>query len=199
MAWLSPDSSFMRGLSDLTDAMWINILMMVTSIPIVTIGASLTAAHYAARHSLIGEGHVTSNYFKAFKSNFAESSLLWLIFGLTGALLVYSWVFLRGVPSLVVKFLFSIVWVVGFEWVWALQSRFENSVGGMLKNAFVFGFSYIGYTFGLVAIDVLFSLIVVATWLYMPKGEFLLIILGYGSMVMVHVPITERVFGKYLK
>ena len=33
----------MRGLSDAVDAIWINILMLVTSIPIVTIGAALTA------------------------------------------------------------------------------------------------------------------------------------------------------------
>ena len=30
----------MRGLSDAVDAIWINILMLVTSIPIVTIGAA---------------------------------------------------------------------------------------------------------------------------------------------------------------
>ena len=43
MKFLSPDSGFMRGLSDAVDAIWINILMLVTSIPIITIGAALTA------------------------------------------------------------------------------------------------------------------------------------------------------------
>ena len=47
----------MRGLSDAVDAIWINILMLVTSIPIITIGAALTAGHDAARRSLAGEGH----------------------------------------------------------------------------------------------------------------------------------------------
>ena len=48
MKFLSPDSGFMRGLSDAVDAIWINILMLVTSIPIITIGAALTAGHDAA-------------------------------------------------------------------------------------------------------------------------------------------------------
>ena len=59
MKFLSPDSGFMRGLSDAVDAIWINILMLVTSIPIITIGAALTAGHDAARRSLAGEGTVT--------------------------------------------------------------------------------------------------------------------------------------------
>lgn len=55
MKFLSPDSGFMRGLSDAVDAIWINILMLVTSIPIITIGAALTAGHDATRRTLSGE------------------------------------------------------------------------------------------------------------------------------------------------
>ena len=47
MKFLSPDSGFVGGLSDAVDAIWINILMLVTSIPIITIGAALTAGHVA--------------------------------------------------------------------------------------------------------------------------------------------------------
>ena len=56
------------------DAIWINILMLVTSIPIITIGAALTAGHDAVRRTLSGEGTATRNYFKAFRSNFAKST-----------------------------------------------------------------------------------------------------------------------------
>ena len=69
----------MRGLSDAVDAMWINILMIVTSIPIITIGAALAAGHDTARKSLAGEGTVTRNYFAAFRSNFIKATGYWLI------------------------------------------------------------------------------------------------------------------------
>lgn len=199
MGFLSPDSRFMRGLSDLTDAIVINILMLVTSIPIITIGAALVAGHDASRRVLDGEGHVASNYFKAFKSNFVKATLLWAVFGLTGAALVYSWIVLRITPLLIPKFAFTIVWVIGFEWVWALQARFENPVLTTLKNAFVFGVSYMGYTLGLAAIDAVFIFLVVASWLYMPQGEFLLIVFGYGSMIMLHIPLLEHIFKKFIK
>ena len=47
MNWLAPDSKFMRAWSNLVDGVWINILMLVTSIPIITIGEALTAGHAA--------------------------------------------------------------------------------------------------------------------------------------------------------
>ena len=55
MNWLAPDSKFMRAWSNLVDGVWINILMLVTSIPIITIGAALTAGHDACRRSIEGE------------------------------------------------------------------------------------------------------------------------------------------------
>ena len=122
MKFLSPDSGFMRGLSDAVDAIWINILMLVTSIPIITIGAALTAGHDAARRSLAGEGTVTRNYFAAFRSNFVKATGYWLIFGIAGAISVYSWIVLQITPLLIPKFALTIIWLIGFEWVWALQA-----------------------------------------------------------------------------
>ena len=198
MGFMSPDSAFMRGLSNTVDAIWINLLMIITSIPLITIGAALTAGHDAARRVAIAEGHVTANYFKAFRANFLKATGLWIIFGATGTGLVYSWVVLQITPLLIIKFALTILWLIGFEWVFALQARFENTVAGTLKNAFIFGISHIAMTVALVIVDAVFVALLVASWFYMPGGLFLLVILGYGTMLMLHIPVTERVFNPYL-
>lgn len=198
MGFLSPDSAFMRGLSNVADAVWINILMLVTSIPLVTIGAALAAGHDAGRRAAIGEGHVTANYFKAFLQNFPKATALWVVFGGVGAGLAYSWIALQITPLLIPKFGLTILWIIGFEWVWALQARFENSVGVTLVNSFIFGVSHIGATAVLVVLDAVYIALLVASWFYMPQGLFLLLVLGYGTMVMLHTPILERVFAKYI-
>ncbi|TPF91839.1 YesL family protein [Bifidobacterium sp. UTBIF-78] len=199
MNWLAPDSKFMRAWSNLTDGVWINILMLITSIPIVTIGAALTAGHDACRRSIEGEGKsVTANYFRSFRSNFVKATLLWLPFLVVLVGLVYSWIVLQITPLLIPKFALSILWIIGFEWVFALQSRFENSVGGTLRNAFIFGISHIAMTTALVVVDAVFVALLVASWFYMPGGLFLLVVLGYGTMLMLHIPVTERVFKPYL-
>ena len=40
------DSPLMSGLSKLADLIWLNILAFICSIPIITIGASMTALNY---------------------------------------------------------------------------------------------------------------------------------------------------------
>ncbi|MCT6836020.1 MAG: YesL family protein [Bifidobacteriales bacterium] len=199
MEFLSPDSKLMRGLSDLVDAIWINVLMLITCIPIITIGAALTAAHVASRRSLQGQGKVTVNYFRAFKENFFQSTLLWFVFGPLLAVLVASWIFLQITPLLIPKFGLSIVWLVAFDWVWPLQARFTNSVGRTLLNSLVFGFAYLGETAAMVLIDVVYFGLVAASWFFMPQGLILLLILGFGVITMLHVLLTEKVFVKYVQ
>ena len=198
MQFLSPDSGFMRGLSDAIDAIWINILMLVCSIPLFTIGAALSAGFDAARRDLDGVGHVTANYLRAFKDNFVKATLIWLVFGSTLAALVYAWVVLQITPLLIVKFALTIIWVIGFEWVWALQARFENDPGHTMLNAWIFGLSNIGRTLALVGMDLVYLALVAASWVYMPQGLFLLIILGYGTLIMLHTPVLEGVFVRYV-
>ncbi|KAB8288442.1 beta-carotene 15,15'-monooxygenase [Bifidobacterium ramosum] len=194
---LSPDSWLMRGMADVVDAIWINVLMVVTSIPLVTIGASVTAGYDAARRSLDGEGHVTANYFRAFRDNVVAATLLWLPFLAVGAGLAYAWVVLQITPLLVPKFGLTILWVIGFEWVFVLQARFENDVLHTLANAYVFGVTNVVSTLAVVVIDVVFVVLVVASVIYLPGGAPLLLILGYGAVLMLHVPIMERALRRY--
>lgn len=199
MKFLSPDSKFMEGWTNLTDAIWVNILMIVTSLPIVTVGAALSAGQTALRKSQSGQGTVTRNYFAAFRENFAKSTLLWLIFGVTGAGLIYLWIVLQITPLLVPKIAFSIVWLIGFEWSFYLQARFENTLGGTLRNAYIFGVVYFPATLAMVAIDALFIALLVGAWFVMPQGLFLLVVLGYGCMLALHVPILEYALRKYTR
>ena len=37
-----------------------------------------------------------------------------------------------------------------------------------------------------------------AIWFYMPQGQFHLLVLGNGTMLMIHSPILEHVFRKYI-
>ena len=43
-------------------------------------------------------------------------------------------------------------------------------------------------TAALVVVDAVFVALLVSSWFYMPGGLFLLVILGYGTMLMLHIP-----------
>ena len=195
----SPDSKFAQGMESFADAVWLTILMIITSIPIITIGASITAAHETARRIERGEAHTTSIYFKSFKNNFVKSTIIWIILLPILLAIVGSWIFLQLTPLLIIKFAISILWVLVAQWVFALQARPENSVGRTLIKSPISSVSYIATTFMMVLLDFVFFARVYLSLKYFLQGLPLLILLGWGSLIMLHTPLLERVFAKYVK
>ena len=78
--FFSPDSKLFSILTWLADLLVLNLLFLLTSIPLVTVGASLTALYTVVfRIGTPEEGSVVRAYFEAFKSNFKNSTVIWLI------------------------------------------------------------------------------------------------------------------------
>lgn len=194
----SPDSKFAQGMESFADAVWLTVLMIITSIPLVTVGASITAAHETARRIERGEAHTTAIYFKSFKNNFVKATIIWLILGPLLVVIIWSWIFLQLTPLLVIKFAISILWILVAQWVFALQARFENSIGRTLINSLIFGVSYVATTFMMFLLDCVFFALVYLSLRYFLQGLPLLILLGWGSLIMLHTPLLERVFAKYV-
>lgn len=189
----SPNSRFMRAVSVAVDAIWINVLLAVTCVPIVTAGAALVSAHDAARRRQKNEGHVTRDFFRAFRSNFGQATLIWLVFLVPGAAIAWLWFFdPHNLPLLVTKIGLTAVWIIGFEWAWYLQSRFSNPVHRTLALSWIFGLTHFGTTALLILIDSAYVAAVAWSVLRFQKALFLLVLCGYGACIFAHVPILER-------
>ena len=92
MSFLSPDSEVMEFLSKVTDFIIINLLTLLFSIPIITIGAAHTAKFYTAMKIVRGEEpSVVKSYFKSFKENFAQVTGAWMIILVVGLVLAFDW------------------------------------------------------------------------------------------------------------
>ena len=66
----------------------LHILWIICSLPIVTIGASTTALYSSCMKRIRrDEGYITGNFFRAFKSNFRQSTLIWLLLLAVGGIL----------------------------------------------------------------------------------------------------------------
>ena len=82
------DNPVWRFIGKLGDLIILNILWMITSIPIVTIGASITALYYVTLKLVRDEdGYTIKSFFKSFKENFKQSTIIWLIMLVIGLLL----------------------------------------------------------------------------------------------------------------
>lgn len=85
MNFLQNDTFLTRILSRLIDCILLSILWFLTSIPIVTIGASTTAAYGVALEWAFGEHPaIVSGYFTSFKKNFFRSTAVFLVLTAVG-------------------------------------------------------------------------------------------------------------------
>ena len=109
-----PDSWIMGVLSEIADLMIVNVLWILTSIPIFTIGASTTALYAVVKTpgSKRYASSVVKNYFSAFRRNFRSATLTFLILLVPMALVLCN-IFLllfglleggRGIASTLISF-----------------------------------------------------------------------------------------------
>ena len=76
------DGWFSRFFGTLGDIIIVNILFILCSIPIVTMGASMSAMYFTLlKKQRTGEnGGVVKLFFKGFKDNFKQSTISWSLF-----------------------------------------------------------------------------------------------------------------------
>ena len=96
-AIFSPDSKFMQAMARIADLVILNLLFLVSCIPLVTIGAASAALYTVCfRIGTDREQGVCRSYFRAFRENFRQGTILWLILvlfiiaGFVNTLLLYS-------------------------------------------------------------------------------------------------------------
>lgn len=137
----------MRFLGRAGDMMLLNILFIVCSLPVFTIGASLSALNYVClKMKDDEEGYIWKSFFRSFKENFKQGTGMWLLMLLLGAVLLLEYQMLGGVSSQTAQILKVMIWAVAVLWymilcwAFALQSRFYNSVKVTLQNAILLSF-----------------------------------------------------------
>ena len=140
------DSPLFSGLNKLADLIYLNILTMICCIPIITIGASMTALNYVALKIVRNEeGYITRAFFKSFKQNFKQATVIWLLLLLIAGVLAGD-VFIFSYSTLTFPAWMRIALaVVAFILVFAMMhvfpvlARFENSIKQTLKNSLYMG------------------------------------------------------------
>lgn len=138
----STDNPVWRAMDKMGDLMILNVLFLIFSIPIVTIGASHTAL-YTMTFKMLDEteGNLIKNFFKAFKSNFKQATVLWLVVLAAGLILAYDAMIAYASTSILSKIfmgviiLVAIIYAMWVSWLFPVQAKFENPVKVNMKNA----------------------------------------------------------------
>lgn len=136
------DSPVMRFLTRMADLMILNLLTIICCIPIITIGASLTSLHYVLLKMVRNEeGYIIRSFFKSFKQNFKQATIIWLfilvfIIVLIGDILIFNYSIMEFPKALkVILLALSLLVMMIAAYVFPILSRFDNSVMNTFKNA----------------------------------------------------------------
>lgn len=174
----SPDSTFGRWMGFLFDALLISIAWTVCCLPLFTIGASTAALHRVAINWMRKRADCDlKTFFVAFKDNFRDSTVIWLLLLLPLVLSLYNayavWIALVPV-STVVRWMVlaaALVWTATAIYAFSLQAVFENRPVRTVFNALRIAVSHIGTTVILIAMIAL--------------ALFCTLVLPYGAFVYI--------------
>lgn len=193
--FLSMDGPLVRFSDKILFSIWLVILWMITSIPIITIGASTSALCYVMlKVDREEEGHITRQFFSAFKSNFKKGTIIWLIMLFVG-LFVTGYMYISGISGITVGKVMLVVNVVILIWYFSIMeyiffilAKYENTVKNYFKLSCYFASRYIIQTIILLALTVG---VVFAT-----NYAFILFPFAFTIKVMIASSIINGVFDK---
>ena len=201
MRIFSLNSPLMQKLSLLYDLIILNLLTIFCSLPVVTMGAAISALYDGVWRLRNHEGTLLRNYFQAFRSNFKQATLLFLPLLLVGVnlgnrlLTVFTDETLAQTERLLPLFLACLVWGMLMAWVFPLQSRFDNKTIRIYMNAFFCALKFLPQTL----VMLLLNLLPWALWVLFPVQfmQYLLLWLllwfaatAYFVMWMLQKPIA---------
>jgi uncharacterized membrane protein YesL len=193
------ESKLWTYLNFVADAIILNLIWLVTSIPIITVGASTTAYYYTTHKVLRNQrSSLLKEYFSSFKANFVQATKTWLLFLVLFVVFYYDITqcadYLEaGAEIGALAYVFVALEVLALVWciyVFAYMARFENKTIATLKNGV-----FMMFLNPLSTLQVLAMLIVAVYALY----QYWALILFVPAAVMVGVNmILEKVFRKYM-
>ncbi|MBQ8278408.1 MAG: DUF624 domain-containing protein [Roseburia sp.] len=193
------DNKFFRGVSKIIDCVWLSMLWLLCCIPVFTIGAATTALYYTVNKSIKNDrGYASSEFFSSFKSNFKQSTVIWLIFMAIYALLGFDCyvMYQYGEAGMeigklyFVFFIFAVIITMWGFYIFPYIARFENTTKNVLKNTVYIAISNVHWT---VVLTVLFIAMWVGIYLFPPVVLIMPVLYNLLKNIAI-----EHVFKKYM-
>ena len=139
MKLFSIDNPFMVGLRKLTDHMFLGLLWVLVSLPVITFGAATAAMFYTAEKAIAkDEGRILHTFWKVFRKDFRQATVLWLLEILILAVVLLDIRLLLAVELpgyLRVLLIIAVIFVLSWLQLWfGYLSKFEDNSKVLLSN-----------------------------------------------------------------
>lgn len=198
--FFNPDNMVFRFMGRLSDLMILNFLWIICSIPIFTIGASTTAL-YSVTLELAkeNEDYIIKSFFKSFKKNFKNSTLLWLCILGISILLTVNCIFWPRFNSFLSYFVMAFVMFFIFllliisPYIFVILSISKLSIKHIIKKSFLLSMKHLPYSFVITLLGIVF---LIASIMF-PFVIILMLLIGFALESYISAYIFNVVLNKY--
>ncbi len=195
------DNVVFRAIDKIGKIFLLNLLWLICSLPIFTMGAATTALIYSSMKLQENEGYWYQNFFSSFKDNFKQATGIFFLYLIAGVILAVNFLLggqagdsmglaIQGVVGiLAVPYFLSLLYVYG------VQAKFINPVKATIRYAFFMALRNLKYTIQMAILVVLFVWVNTTNLL----ANFLSLIYGFGLLGFFFAAYYRKTFEKYLK
>lgn len=192
------DSIFWQVFNKIIHITYLSVIWIVFSIPVVTIGASTTALFYVSlKLAENEEGYIFKSFWKSFKQNFKQATIIWLILGVLIAFFCFDLNLLMNVEvpgGSIMKGVYLgalLLTVLVALYVFAVLSRFENTIKNTFLNAAMMAARHLPSTLCMAAIVVT---VILASLMGFPP----LLLVAPGIIGFLNSMLLKNIFKKYM-
>lgn len=202
--WFGPEGLLQTVFEKIWNLTVLNFCFVVSCLPVVTAGAAMTALSSVnlrmLRHE---EGHVFSDYWAAFRQNFAQATKLWLVLLAVGGFFALDfWILskLGGGVAFVLKILLGvllIIYTAVLHYVFAYTARFSDSMLVSLKNSLMLSGANLLVTASLLCMTFLALFVSFYSFEFFLRAIFVWLVLGFGVLNCLQSILLGRIFARY--
>ncbi len=202
------NNPLMRSMSKVADVIILNILFIVCSIPIITIGPSLTALHCVTMKLVRDEeGSVVKEFFRSFRLNFRQATVIHLLFlAATVILFIDIWFVLYSKTShgamayilFAIAAFLAVIATMTLLYVYPVLAKFDNPTKRTLIVAFTLSIRHWPTT---VILAIIAAIPIVAMTIpneIVISFMFLMLIFGFSAVAMAQAFFLRKVFDQYI-
>lgn len=149
----SLENPFMQFLSKICDLLILNVVFIFSCIPLFTIGASLSALNTVALKMVRQEEpYIVKGFFKAFASNFKQSTIVWLLCVVVFVFFRYDYTIASSMQGDVFRIIqllllmIILVFAAAFLYVFPIIAHYICTTKQAIRNAFLMSLAHLPYT-----------------------------------------------------
>ncbi|MCM3111954.1 YesL family protein [Lederbergia lenta] len=200
----SLESPISHVLARIVDIFILNLVFIISCLPIITIGAS-TNALYSVLMKMIKneEKSIVKSFFISFKANFFKSTIIWMITVLIGAIILLDFLFLGHLSGLI-RFLFTGMAIIfGFvflcvtAFIFPYTARYEDTIKKSILNSLLIGTSNVPSLLAILLMNSIFVFIILSSNLGFLSGLYFVTFGGFALLAYLNALIISKVFSKY--